>query len=42
MSNATPGMLIVVSVPSGGGKTSLVNALLKSDESLSVSVSHTT
>ena len=42
MSNATPGMLIVVSAPSGGGKTSLVNALLKSDESLSVSVSHTT
>lgn len=36
------GMLIVVSAPSGGGKTSLVNALLKSDESLCVSVSHTT
>lgn len=42
MSQPTPGMLIVVSAPSGGGKTSLVNALLKSDESLSVSVSHTT
>ncbi len=38
----TPGMLIVVSAPSGGGKTSLVNALLKSDENLCVSVSHTT
>jgi len=35
-------MLIVVSAPSGGGKTSLVNALLKSDENLCVSVSHTT
>lgn len=42
-SNAsTPGMLIVVSAPSGGGKTSLVSALLKSDENLCVSVSHTT
>ncbi len=40
--NTTPGMLIVVSAPSGGGKTSLVNALLKSDENLCVSVSHTT
>lgn len=42
ISNNTPGMLIVVSAPSGGGKTSLVNALLKSDENLCVSVSHTT
>lgn len=41
-SNTKAGMLIVVSAPSGGGKTSLVNALLKSDESLCVSVSHTT
>jgi guanylate kinase len=41
-SRTKAGMLIVVSAPSGGGKTSLVNALLKSDENLCVSVSHTT
>jgi guanylate kinase len=37
-----PGLLLVVSAPSGGGKTSLVNALVKSDENIIVSVSHTT
>ncbi len=35
-------MLIVVSAPSGGGKTSLVNALLTAEPELTVCVSHTT
>jgi guanylate kinase len=34
--------LYVVSAPSGGGKTSLVNALLKRDQRVALSVSHTT
>ena len=34
--------LIVISAPSGAGKTSLVNALLARDKRLTVSVSHTT
>jgi len=37
-----PGMLLVVSAPSGAGKTSLVNALVASDPNIVVSVSHTT
>ena len=36
------GKLIIVSVPSGAGKTSLVAALVTDDDSLCVSVSHTT
>jgi len=36
------GLLFIVSAPSGGGKTSLVSALLKDDPQLVVSVSHTT
>ena len=36
------GLLIVVSAPSGAGKTSLVAALLEHDPRLRVSVSHTT
>ena len=36
------GLLILVSAPSGAGKTSLVAATLKSDQQLVVSVSHTT
>lgn len=32
----------VVAAPSGGGKTSLVNALLKMDDQIRLSVSHTT
>lgn len=34
--------LFVVSAPSGGGKTSLVNALLQRDPRVALSVSHTT
>jgi guanylate kinase len=37
-----PGLLLVVSAPSGAGKTSLVNALVSNDENIRVSVSHTT
>jgi len=36
------GSLFIVAAPSGGGKTSLVNALLKRDARLSLSISHTT
>lgn len=36
------GLLILVSAPSGAGKTSLVGATLKADSHLVVSVSHTT
>ena len=34
--------LYVVAAPSGGGKTSLINALLQKDKQLRLSVSHTT
>lgn len=34
--------LYVIAAPSGGGKTSLINALLKRDGRISLSVSHTT
>jgi len=36
------GTLIIVSAPSGGGKTSLLKALVASDDRIGVSVSHTT
>ena len=36
------GQLILVSAPSGAGKTSLVNAALDKDDKLVVSISHTT
>lgn len=36
------GSLFVIAAPSGAGKTSLVNEVLKRDPSLKVSVSHTT
>lgn len=36
------GRLFVVSAPSGGGKTSLIRALLERDERVTLSVSHTT
>jgi guanylate kinase len=38
----TKGTLIIIAAPSGGGKTSLVNALLETDLQLKLSVSHTT
>jgi len=38
----TQGLLFVVAAPSGAGKTSLVNALLKAEPSLELSISHTT
>lgn len=36
------GILFIIAAPSGGGKTSLVNQLLKMDPHLKLSVSHTT
>jgi len=36
------GSLFIIAAPSGGGKTSLVNSLLKRDSRLALSVSHTT
>jgi guanylate kinase len=36
------GKLFIIAAPSGGGKTSLVNALLEGDERLVLSISHTT
>ena len=36
------GRLIVISAPSGAGKTTLVSALLKAMPSLKLSISHTT
>lgn len=38
----TIGTLFIVSAPSGAGKTSLLKALLKTEEMIEVSVSHTT
>jgi guanylate kinase len=40
--SSTPGTLFVVSAPSGAGKTSLLRALLDSEDELVLSVSHTT
>ena len=37
-----PAQVFVIAAPSGGGKTSLINALIEQDESLRPSVSHTT
>ena len=34
--------LYVIAAPSGGGKTSLINALLDQDDQISLSISHTT
>jgi guanylate kinase len=41
-SDSYQGSLFIIAAPSGGGKTSLVNALLKDDPQLVLSVSHTT
>jgi guanylate kinase len=38
----SPPRLFVVASPSGGGKTSLVNALLQQDDHVTLSISHTT
>ncbi len=40
--NAATGKLYTVSAPSGAGKTSLVKALVESDQQVLVSISHTT
>ena len=40
--NATKGQLLIVSAPSGAGKTSLIKALMAQDKRVEVSVSHTT
>ena len=36
------GKLIIITAPSGAGKTTLVNALVNNDDNLRVSVSYTT
>ena len=36
------GQLLIVSAPSGTGKTSLIKALIDADDRIEVSVSHTT
>jgi guanylate kinase len=43
-SSAPPGRgkLFIIAAPSGGGKTSLVNALMAADPRLALSISHTT
>ena len=38
----TRGKLIILSAPSGGGKSSLAKALIEADDQVAVSVSHTT
>ena len=40
--NATRGQLLIVSAPSGAGKTSLIKALMEQDQRVEGSVSHTT
>ena len=40
--DATRGQLLIVSAPSGAGKTSLIRALMEQDQRVEVSVSHTT
>jgi len=42
MSDAAAGCLFVIAAPSGGGKTSLVNALLAREPGIRLSVSYTT
>ena len=38
----TPGILFIMSAPSGAGKTSLLKALVEQEKDLRVSISHTT
>lgn len=40
--NPSRGQLLIISAPSGAGKTSLIKALLDRDARVEVSVSHTT
>src|SRR5437868_3703739 len=40
--NAAKGLLLVITAPSGAGKSSLIDALLKEDPALKLSVSYTT
>ena len=40
--NTTRGQLLIISAPSGAGKTSLIKALVEQDTRVEVSVSHTT
>jgi guanylate kinase len=43
MKNAiSRGQLLIISAPSGAGKTSLIRALIENDRRIEVSVSHTT
>jgi len=42
MTDTAPGCLFVIAAPSGGGKTSLVNALLAREPGIRLSVSYTT
>jgi guanylate kinase len=42
MTDNAPGCLFVIAAPSGGGKTSLVNALLARESGIRLSVSYTT
>ena len=41
-SHINRGSMFVIAAPSGGGKTSLINGLLKRDPRLALSISHTT
>ena len=40
--NPSRGQLLIISAPSGAGKTSLIKALVDADDRIEVSVSHTT
>jgi len=42
MTDTAPGNLFIVAAPSGGGKTSLVNLLVRELPNINVSISHTT
>ena len=42
MNDRTSGLLFVITAPSGAGKTSLIDAVMREDPSLKISVSYTT